>query len=74
MSKRVANTKMTTARNGRVRLGWRRVQQLNMLTKAQEQLSLQEMTESVKEQLKTIKTFIKKALPRKREMRRHQGR
>ena len=74
MSKRVANSKAPTkARNGRIRIGWRRTRAIQALTKQQAQLSLGEMTGEVKETMKRISSALKSVMPKK-IMRRHQGR
>ena len=76
MSKRVANKrgKGAGARSGRIKIGWRKQRFINMLGEQQEQLSLQSVTDEVKETLRSIKKTLKKLVPKRNEMRRHQGR
>ncbi len=74
MSKRVANSKSPfKARRGRVRVGWRRARAIEQLTKQQEQLSMAEATDEVKEVMRKVKRAIRSVLPKK-QVRRHQGR
>jgi hypothetical protein len=73
MSKRVANTTARTARNGRVRIGWRKRRMLEMYEQQKDQLSLGKLDEAATEAFNAFKQQIRKMLP-KRFLRRAQGR
>lgn len=65
MSKRVANTRATTARNGRVRIGWRKKRMLTILENQQEQLALGKLDDAAKAAFDTFKNKARQILPKK---------
>lgn len=73
MSKRVANTRAKTARNGRVRIGWRKRRMLSLLEKQEEQARLGKLTDEAKEKFRAFKRHVKRLIP-KQLFRRSQGR
>lgn len=73
MSKRVANTRSMTARNGRIRIGWKKRRMLSILEKQEEQLALGQLNDKAKEALSAFRAKVKSILPKK-FLRRAQGR
>lgn len=73
MSKRVANTRSRTARNGRVRIGWRKRRMLSILEKQEEQLALGKLVGEAKVALAAFRKKVASIVP-KRFLPRTQGR
>ena len=73
MSKRVANTTSRTARNGRVRLGWRKQRMLSVLEQQEQQLRMGKLDEAAKEAFDKFKETVQRMVP-KQFLRRAQGR
>ena len=73
MSKRVANTKERTARNGRIRIGWRKRRMLTMLDKQEEQARMGKLDDEAKEKFEAFKKQVRRLIP-KQILRRAQGR
>jgi hypothetical protein len=65
MSKRVANTKNVTARNGRVRVGWQKRKKADQLTQMRDQLKGKEADDQLKATLDGISSMIGKLLPKR---------
>ena len=73
MSKRIANTRAVTARNGRVRYGWRVKKLKTDLEKVDEQLQMQDLDEKLRVKYENFKQRAISILPKKL-LQRHQGR